>query len=256
MPTTRKRAATVAAATLGLLLSGAFSGCSITRDDEPKRATGPTPEPTPTVTESPIETASETPTVTATPTPSASASTTPAATPEAALLGAADFPQLNETSRWTQGRTTVPGPTSFGLCQQFDILSIGAMNAVERAYTTGTSGQDSAGQQMAEFPDAQNTVRASKVLEAWHDRCKGHVRGKNVKVRAITDVPVTNGKGWWYLVSFTRGGTGHFHSFGVVYSGNRMALLKIDHAGQDHNYEPGQDPMELAVRAASAKMGG
>ena len=180
------------------------------------------------------------------------------ATPEAALLAAADFPQLNETSRWTEGRTTVPGPTSFGLCQQFDILSIGAMNTVERSYATGSSGRDTAGQQMAEFPDAQNTVRASKVLEAWHDRCRteGNVRGKNVRVRPVSEVPVANGKGWWYLLSYTRGGTGHFHSFGVAFSGNRMALLKIDHDGQDHNYEPGQDPMELAVKAASAKMGG
>jgi hypothetical protein len=30
----------------------------------------------------------------------------------------------------------------------------------------------------------------------------------------------------------------------------------MDHDGQDHDYEPGQDPMELAVQAASAKMAG
>ena len=41
----------------------------------------------------------------------------------------------------------------------------------------------------------------------------------------------------------------------MVYNRNRMTLLKMDHDGQDHNYEPGQDPMELAVKAASAKMG-
>ena len=29
----------------------------------------------------------------------------------------------------------------------------------------------------------------------------------------------------------------------------------MDHAGQDHNYEPGQDPMQLAVKAAAAKLG-
>jgi hypothetical protein len=29
----------------------------------------------------------------------------------------------------------------------------------------------------------------------------------------------------------------------------------MDHDGQDHIYDPGQDPMELAVQAASAKMG-
>jgi len=127
------------------------------------------------------------------------------------------------------------------------------MNVVQRSFT-GASG-DTAGQQVAEFPDAQNTVRASKVLEAWHDKCQGQVKGKNVKVRAITDVAVPRGKGWWSLVSYTRNGTGHFHSFGVAFNGSRMTLLKMDHVGQDHNYEPGKDPMELAVKAASAKMG-
>ena len=155
----------------------------------------------------------------------------------------------------------MPGPDNFGLCQQFDTLSIGAMSAVERSFKTGTSGQDTAGQQVAEFPDAQNTVRGNKVLEAWHDECRKTLREtpgakyRNVNVRPITDVAVPNGKGWYYLVSYTRAGRGYFHEFGVVYSGNRMTLLKIDHEGQDHNYEPGQDPMELAVKAASAKMG-
>ncbi len=37
MPTTRKRGAAVAAATLGLLLSGALSGCSISKDDDPEK---------------------------------------------------------------------------------------------------------------------------------------------------------------------------------------------------------------------------
>jgi hypothetical protein len=255
MPTTRKHGGAVVAATLGILLSGALVGCSVTKDDtSTKRTPSSTPEPTASQSSEPSESA--TPTASISPSSSATATSTPA-TPQAALLAAGSFPQLNATSPWTQGRTTVPGPTSFGLCQQFDILSIGAMNVVERSYRTGATGGDTAGQQIAEFPDAQNTVRASKVLEAWHSKCttQGGVRGKNVKVRPITDVPVSHGKGWWYLVSYTRGGTGHFHSFGVAYSGNRMTLLKIDHVGQDHNYAPGHDPMELAVKAASAKMG-
>ncbi len=34
-----------------------------------------------------------------------------------------------------------------------------------------------------------------------------------------------------------------------------MTLLRMDHDGQDHNYPPGKDPMELAVKGASARMG-
>jgi hypothetical protein len=250
------RGAAATAATLGLLLSGAFSGCSLTKDDTPdKSANASTPDPTPTDSEEPSETPSETPS----PSADATDSTAPATGPEAGLLAAADFPQLNETSAWTEKRTTVPGPTSFGLCQQFDTLSIGAMNVIERSLTTGTAGRDTAGQQVAEYPDAQNTVRGIKVLQAWHDQCAGELGKrksiKNVKVGAITDVAVPKGKGWRYLVSYTQGGTGHFHEFGVAYARSTMTLLKIDHVGQDHNYEPGQDPMELAVKAASAKMG-
>jgi hypothetical protein len=42
----------------------------------------------------------------------------------------------------------------------------------------------------------------------------------------------------------------------MVLSGTRMSLIRIDHAGQDHNYEPNQDPMELAVKAVSTRLGG
>jgi hypothetical protein len=140
----------------------------------------------------------------------------------------------------------------FGLCQKFDLLTIGATEAVERTFTHQT---DTAGQQVAEFGDAQTAVRASKVLEAWQRDCAKRVRGENVRVQPISDVAVAKGTGWNYLVSFERGGTGHFHSLGVVRSGNRMALIRMDHDGQDHNYPPGKDPMELAVKAASARMG-
>ena len=34
-----------------------------------------------------------------------------------------------------------------------------------------------------------------------------------------------------------------------------MTLIRMDHDGQDHNYPPGKDPMELAVKAAAAKLG-
>jgi hypothetical protein len=247
MPTTRRRGAAIVLATLGVLLSGALTGCSLSKDDEPQdKKSSTAEEPTPTDSSEPTDEPTQSPA----PTP-----TTPAPTPgapEAALLGAKELPQLNETSAWTVKETKVPGATSFGLCQQFDLLSIGAMSVFERTYTNDAG--DTAAQQIAEFPDAQNTVRAGKVLEAWHDECADQVKGKKVKIRPITAAPVAKGKGWWYLVSYTKGGTGHFHSFGVVINGPKMTLLTMDHAGQDHNYEPGQDPMELAVKAASAKM--
>lgn len=259
MSTTRVRAAIITIAASALVTSGALAGCSVSKDEGDTPPSSSSSEPTtPPATEEPTSDPStpESSAPSPTPTPSPSPATTPggthAGTPAAALLSAAELPPLNDSSTWTQVRTTVPGQQAFGLCQQFDLLSIGAMNVIERTYKAG---QDTAGEQVAEFPDAQNTVRASKVIEAWHRECAGQVTGTRVKVRPITDVAVPHGKGSWYLVSYERRGEGHFHSLGIVVSGNRMSLLRMDHLGQDHNYEPGQDPMQLAVRAVSAKLG-
>lgn len=257
MSTTRIRAAIGVLAATTVVLSGSVAGCAVTRDDDPQptaeaTTSAPTETPTPTVTSTPTATTPPSPTVT--PSPSTSA----AATPEAALLAAAEMPQLNATTPWTEQRTGPAGQNAFGLCQKFDLLTVGAMSVVERTLTSGppgAAGNATAGQQVADFPDAQNTVRASKVIEAWQRDCAKRVRGTSVKVRPITDVAVPRGKGWTYLVSYERRGTGHFHSLGMAYSGSRMTLIRMDHDGQDHDYAPGTDPMELAVKAAAARLG-
>lgn len=260
MSLTRIRPATVAgAAVLTLLTGGVLGGCSLSRDDspsaqestqapDPSESASPTPSESATPSESPTPSATPAPTVTASATPT----TAPATTPAAALLTAAQMSQLNSTSPWTQGRTGTIGTRPFGLCQKFDLLSIGAVEAVQRTFS---SRGDTAGQQVAEFPDAQNAIRAGKVVEAWHRDCAGRVRGTSVKVRPSNEVSVSAGRGSYYLVSFERQGQGRFHSLGLVVSGTRLSLLTMDHVGQDHIYEPGQDPMELAVKAAAARLG-
>ena len=252
---TRRYRSAIAVLTAAMVVgSGALAGCSVSRDDdEPSKARATqSPEATETVTEEPTTSPSPSASAAQSTAPSSSPSASPAATPQAALLTAAEMPQLNPASPWKVGRTGPAGTRPFGLCQKFDLLTIGATEAVERTFTHQG---DTAGQQVAEFPDAQTAVRASKVLEAWHRSCAERVPGQRVRVRPITDVAVTKGTGWNYLVSFERGGTGHFHSFGLVLSGPRMTLLRMDHDGQDHNYPPGKDPMELAVKDASARMG-
>jgi hypothetical protein len=251
-PTTRYRSVIAVLAATVVVASGALAGCSVSSDDnEPGTAkASESPEATETVTEEPSTSAS--PTASPSTTPSGSPTSSAARTPEAALLTAAQMPQLNSTSPWKVGRTGPAGMRRFGLCQKFDLLTIGALSAVERTFTHQG---DTAGQQVAEFADAQTAVRASKVLEAWHRDCAGRVRGQNVRVRPISNVAVTAGTGWSYLVSLERRGTGHFHSLGMVLSGTRMTVLRMDHDGQDHNYEPGKEPMELAVKGASARMG-
>jgi len=241
-------------AATAVVLGGALAGCSVSRDEEPE----PQGSSEPADGDEPTEEPSESPTPSAEPTPSASPTTTTTALPEpqSALLTAGEMPQLNDSSPWAEGRTTAQGADPFGLCQQFDLLSIGATSAVERTFTSGPSAKDTAGQVVAEFPDAQNAVRASKVIAAWHRRCRGQLKGAtDISVRPITDVAVASGTGWWYLVSFERGGVGHFHALGMVLSGTRMSLIRMDHDGQDHNYPAGKDPMQLAVKAVSARLG-
>lgn len=263
MSLTRIRPPVVAAAAvLTLLTGGLLGGCGLSRDKQPsaQETTTASPEPsdaaspTPSDASTPTSTTSPSTSLTSTPTPAQSTTPTPtpAATPAAALLPAAQLPRLNSTSPWSQGRTGAVGTQPFGLCQKFDLLSIGAVEAVQRTFR---SGRDSAGQQVAEFPDAQNAVRASKVVQAWHRDCAARVPGTSVTVRPFNEVSVPAGRGSYYLVSYVRLGQGRFHSLGLVVSGSRLTLLRMDHVGQDHNYDPGQDPMELAVKAASARLG-
>jgi hypothetical protein len=229
--------------------SGALSACSVSRDDDDAgQSASRSPEPSPTA---------ETPTVTVTATPTPTPTTTPTAPPaltgpEGALLTAAEMPPLNDSSAWTEAGTAAAGTEPFGDCQKFDLNSIGAMSTLERTFT---SGGDTAGQQVADFADPQTAVRAARVLQSWHRDCEGRIQGRRVNVRPISNVVVSQGTGWWYLVSYTRQGQGNFHTLGLAMSNTRLSLLRMNHTGQDHNYEPGQDPMQLAVRAAAAKLG-
>lgn len=255
MPSTRARAAIGVLAATTIAVGGVLSGCSLKRDEEPRAATSTqAPDPVESPTEEP--TSDPTPSAPAAsptaPTPSPSPAISAAASPQDALLTAAELPQLNDTAAWTVRRTGPIGSDPFGRCQEFDLLSIGATTAVERSFTHE---EDTAAQVVAEFPDAQNATRAGKVLESWHRDCAERVRGRNVTLSPITPVPVAAGTAWWYLLRHATPQDGHFHSFGVLRSGSRMTLVQMDHDGQDHNYEAGADPMELALRAAAGKLG-
>ena len=165
------------------------------------------------------------------------------------------MPPLSESAPWKEAGTGAVSSQPFGLCAKFDVLTIGAEQAIQRTFVAGSG---SAAQQIATFPDATNTARAEQVLLAWHRKCRPG--GLNVHVGATTSVPVSQGHAWWYLVRYRThpglgGSHGAFESFGVVVNGLRISLIRMDHPGQDHDYPPGQDPMELAVKAAAPKLG-
>ena len=229
------------------LLGPAVAGCADTPD-----ATGTTPR-TSTPTEQ-VSTEAPEPTPT-TSTPSEPAS--PAALTDR-LLATARVPGLNAQWRWQDGETGPATTDPFGVCAKADLLSIGATDAVARTYFPPDDSDDSAAEQVAEFPDAKTAATAWTVLGAWHDRCgRAMDASAGLKVGPMAPVSVGTGSARWYLLSWRPAGeeTGRFESFGMVLAGTRIAVLRIDHSGQDHSYPTGKDPIAGMAAAASDLLG-
>ena len=237
---------TLPAALVACLL--AASGCGAKNDRPSTPTTGDSPaarSTTPSAPESSPTTAAATPTTTA-----------PASLGDR-LLPTAQVPGLNATWHWQDGETGPASGDPFGACAKVDLASIGATEVVERGYYPPDDSDDNAAEQVAEFPDANTAARAWAVLGSWHDRCATAVRdATDVKVGAFQTVPVASGKARWYLVSWKPAGeeTGRFETLGMVLDGTRIAVLRIDHSGQDHSYPPGQDPMVGMVKAAAVRV--
>ena len=237
------RLAAVAAVLTGLLLA---SGCADTDDSPGTPQSGDSP-------------ASGT---TSPPTPSSTTSVTPSATETPVtltdrLLTPAEVPGLNASWTWQDGETGPAGMEPFGFCAKADLASIGATEVVERSYFPPDDSDDSAAQQVAEFPDATTASTAWTVLKAWHDRCGKSISADiALKNRPLVNVPVKAGSGRWYLLSWQPGGeeTGRFEEFGMVLNDTRITVLRIDNSGQDHNYPVGQEPMVGMVTAAADRL--
>lgn len=248
MITSRMLRIAVTTGALALVLAG----CGTDKDSPGDAGTSPSTQPTasssPTPSSTPV-TPSTTPVDPNGPSPSAPP------TPADLMLTAAEFPQLNPSSVWTQTSDGPAGTESFGACQKFDLASIGATTVHQRTFTSGTGASAiTAGQQLADFPDPKTVFRANQVLTAWQKDCKSRLKGEFVKVWPISAVTLPHDQGWWYLASTESDGVGHFHSTGVVTAGAQIALLTMTHEGQDHIYPAGKDPMVLAVKAAAAKL--
>jgi hypothetical protein len=234
------------AAALALLLVGCGSS------DDGNAA--PAPPSSPSSPSTPSATGSA-PTGPATPT--AAPSDTPSPRGHVAeLLTAAELPRLSAAASWTQGPTGPADPEPAAACHDADLVSIGARNVIARTYTADAA---EAVEQIAVFPDAATTARAGRVLASFRDDCVSRVKDlRHLKVGPARPVGVVGGTGWWYLASWLPAGTagGHFQSVGVVVGQRTIAVLVMDHEGQDHDYPPNSDPMIAAVKAAAAKMSG
>ena len=190
-------------------------------------------------------------------------SASPALTSPGPLLSAAELPGFNADYHWRPGGTTPREPSaSFGTCQRFGLLAIGAERVVVRRYrppADASTTHDRAGELVATFPDAATARRAYAVLDSWRARCADRLqRYRKRDVGAVRDVPVGSGQAGWYLLTYGPV-TGDpdarlFDAQGAALVGSRIALVSLVLAGQDYDYPAGREPMATALQRAARKI--
>ena len=177
------------------------------------------------------------------------------------LLGAAEVPGFNDQYRWRAGTTTATEPrTSAVTCQRFGLTSIGAEKVAVRTFTPAAGGTtDRAVEQVAAFPDAQTARRAYAVLTSWRAQCADRLRDhRRSHVGGLETVSVPAGTAGWYLLTYgpVKGDpdSQYYDAQGMALVGSRIATVSMVLAGQDYNYEAGQEPMVAAVQRAARKL--
>lgn len=227
------------------------SACTNSDDAPPAPAAGEQPS-----TQAPTSTPATT-TEASSPSATATASSSPATLTDR-LLPTSAVPGLNGSWTWQDGETGPAGTEPFGFCAKVDLASIGAAEVVERSWFPPDDSDDNAAEQIAEFADTTSASQAWSVLGAWRRTCGRSISADlGLKVRPMTAVPVGAGTARWYLLSWNPVGeeTGRFEALGMVRNGTRIAVLRMTHSGQDHNYPAGQEPMVAMVQAAAETLG-
>jgi hypothetical protein len=255
---------TVAAATLASLAVFALAGCSqptTGADERPASSTTTPAEPATTATKEATPTEPAETTTSAAPEPSDDP-TTDGGGSGTRLLGAADVPGFNDEFRWKDGRTSSTEPRAlFGTCQRFALTSIGATAVEHRTFVPASPGpgSDQAAELVAEFPDSTTARRAFAVLKSWRASCADRLKNReHVRVGALQDVAVDGGTAGWYLVNYgpvpDDQDALYFDAQGMAVVGTRIAMVEMILAGQDYDYEAGQEPMVTALQRAAARL--
>jgi len=180
------------------------------------------------------------------------------------LLPASELPQLNAELAWREAATrrTESDPPRW-VCQQFSLVSNGAVTAVERTYDA--QGGPTAAQVVGRFADRRSAERGFAVLLANAEDCAEQLRRLDREpagsVDALTPVPVDGGQAAWGVLFSGPVPNNHFDAYidavAVVQVDELVAVTSMSSIGQDYNYEPGQTPAELAIPlVATALRGG
>jgi len=213
-------------------------------------------------TEPPESTSSTEPDETATTLPTPTTSSTPAPTRRlrAALVPAAELPGFNDS--WTWDRQRVFRGAGLGAlpgCSRANLIAIGGVAAVLSDYRSPASDDTAyAVQVTVRFPDEQTASRAESVLIAWHDRCEKTLRQQGRKNPQVGDIAavttdVATARQWLSTYGSVPGDPDatYFHAEGFVRSGHLLSYLILHNAGQDYNYEQGDEPMANALKKAA-----
>jgi hypothetical protein len=140
------------------------------------------------------------------------------------------------------------------------LVAIGAVEEVGWRYTNSTSDTAEAVQLTGVFPDEHTALTATAVLTEWHDKCAEHASEesglKRVRVSDMRDVSTPVGTGRQWMVTYTpvpgHRSWGWFDAEGFVRDGDTLTYLLYRSAGQDYDYEAGQEPIDRALAVAGA----
>ncbi len=180
------------------------------------------------------------------------------------LLSAATLPGLNDEVGWRETATTPRESQRPGwVCQQFALVSNGAVTAVERRYAA-TAGTATATQVVGRTADRRSAERVFAVLMANAKNCADQLRSLDRfprgAVEPLAPVPVSGGHAAAGVVFSgpVRGepDAAYIDAVAVVQIQDLVAVVSMSSIGQDYDYPPGQAPAERAIPLVAAALGG
>jgi hypothetical protein len=178
-------------------------------------------------------------------------------------IPADQLPGFNDTWTWeiaSEGKGD--GDTQPSLCMLSPLTSIGAASTYRTDYKHKRDKDSRATVITAVFPDQHTAVLAKTVLRSWQAQCQqrlkrelGYQRAKTTKIQTdSTDV----GPGEQWLSSFgpvpDDPDATWFQAEGFVEDADTLSYIVIVNAGQDYNYDTGQQPIDLALMVAGEQL--
>jgi len=179
-----------------------------------------------------------------------------------AQIPAAKLPGFNDQWTWVK-ESSGPGPGQDvpSVCMKSSLTAIGGVNEYRTDFNSPLDDNSWAVQQTVVFPDDLTAKTSQSVLEAWQAKCAQQAKSlglKKVQVGQISEVTTPVGAGQQWLVTYRPvpgdPNAAWLQAEGFVRDGDTLTYLVMTTAGQDYNYEPGQEPMAQALIVAAKRL--